>query len=148
MDCSLRVEMTYRQKQQHCIIEAQVRQRKKLAREVNVMQLDHKAFRVIACGMGWLLLLLCFAGITIAQQQGVTPPVLRVGVMEIPPVYMKTSDNQWEGFSVELWKAVAQNMKVQFEFREFPNAQLLLNALEKREIDVIPSWWSRSALNH
>lgn len=52
---------------------------------------------------------------------------------------MKTQDNQWEGFSIELWKAVAQNMKVQFEFREFPKLQLLVNALEKGEIDVIPS---------
>ena len=52
---------------------------------------------------------------------------------------MKTSDNQWEGFSIELWKAVAQNMRVQFELREFPNGQLLVNALEKGEIDIIPS---------
>ncbi len=30
-------------------------------------------------------------------------------------------------------------MGVQFEFREFPNVQLVLNALERGEIDVIPS---------
>ena len=131
--------MTYPEKQQYCIIDAQVGHLKKLNREVRAMQLEHKALRVKACGMIWLLLLLCFPGITLAQEQSVTPPVLRIGVMEIPPVCMKTSDNQWEGFSVELWKAVAQIMRVQFEFREFPNAQLLLNALEKREIDVIPS---------
>jgi polar amino acid transport system substrate-binding protein len=102
------------------------------------MQLNHKALRA-AWGMIWLPLLLCFHGITAAQDQGVTPPVLRVGVVVIPPLCMKTSDNQWEGFSVELWKAVAQNMRVQFEFREFPNVQDLLNALKRDEIDVIPS---------
>ena len=103
------------------------------------MQLEDKALRVIACGMIWLLFLLCLPGITVAQDQSVTPPVLRIGVTVLPPLCMKTPDNQWEGFSVELWKAVAQNMRVQSEFREFPNLQLLLNALEKGEIDVIPS---------
>ena len=59
--------------------------------------------------------------------------------MVVPPLYMKTSDNQWEGFSIELWKAVAQNMRVQFEFREFPNVHGVVNALERGEIDIIPS---------
>ena len=59
--------------------------------------------------------------------------------MVVPPLLMKTSEGQWEGFSVELWKAIAQDMGVQFEFREFPNVQLVLNALERGEIDVIPS---------
>jgi len=52
---------------------------------------------------------------------------------------MKTPDNQWEGFSVDLVKAVAQDMGVQVEFREFSEVQLLVNALERGEIDVIPS---------
>jgi len=103
------------------------------------MQFEDKALRGIAWGIIWLLLLLFFPGIPAAQDQRVPPPVLRIGVMVVPPLCMKTPDNQWEGFSIELWKAVAQNMRVQFEFREFPNPQLLLNALEKGEIDVIPS---------
>jgi polar amino acid transport system substrate-binding protein len=106
---------------------------------MDVMQLKPKALRVIACGMIWLLLLFCFPGITVAQDQSVTPPMLRIGVMVFPPISMKTSNNQWEGFGIELWKAVAQDMRVQFEFREFPNVQLLLKALENREIDAIPS---------
>ena len=59
--------------------------------------------------------------------------------MVSPPVFMKTADNQWEGFSVELWQAVAQDMGVSFEFREFGGIESLLDALEKKEIDVIPA---------
>ena len=103
------------------------------------MQLKHNTLRVTACGMIWLLLLLCSPGMTAAQDQSVTPPVLRIGVMVVPPLLMKTSEGQWEGFSAELWKAIAEDMGVQFEFREFPNVQLVLNAIERGEIDVIPS---------
>ena len=106
---------------------------------MKVKQLKDKALRVLACGIIWLLVYLCFPGITVAQGQSVTPSLLRIGVTVVPPLCMKTSDNQWEGFSIELWKAIAQYMGVQFEFRDFPNVQLLLNALEKGEIDVIPS---------
>ncbi|MEX1329632.1 MAG: transporter substrate-binding domain-containing protein [Desulfobacterales bacterium] len=56
-----------------------------------------------------------------------------------PPAYIKTDDNRWVGFSAELWQAVAQQLGVQFEFREFSTLEHMLDALEKREIDVIPS---------
>jgi len=52
---------------------------------------------------------------------------------------MKTADNRWEGFAVELWQAVAQQIGVPFQFQEFSTLEHLINALEKQEIDVIPS---------
>jgi ABC-type amino acid transport substrate-binding protein len=52
---------------------------------------------------------------------------------------MKTADGRWEGFSVELWQAVAQHMGAPYEFREFSNLEGLMAALESKEIDVFPS---------
>jgi ABC-type amino acid transport substrate-binding protein len=52
---------------------------------------------------------------------------------------MKTVDGRWEGFSVELWQAVAKYLNVPFEFREFSSLENLINALEQQEIDAFPS---------
>lgn len=92
----------------------------------------------LVCGM--LLLLICLqAPQRIFAQDKSTPQVLITGVWVAPPLCMKTEGNQWEGFSVEIWKAVAKNMGAMVEFREFADIQSLLAAFEKKEIDVIPS---------
>jgi polar amino acid transport system substrate-binding protein len=62
-----------------------------------------------------------------------------VGVVEAPPIFMKTADGQWEGLGVDIWKTVAQEMGVLFEFREYERYGLLLAAIEHGEIDVISS---------
>jgi ABC-type amino acid transport substrate-binding protein len=73
------------------------------------------------------------------QSENPSKPVLKVGVMAAPPLYIKAADGRWEGFSVELWQAVAQLLGMPFEFREFDSLELLLSALENSEIDVFPS---------
>jgi len=103
------------------------------------MQSNHETLRVIGSGMICLLLLLCLSGVARSQNQSAVPPPIRVGVVPVPPLYEKRADNQWKGFGVELWEAVAQILKIPFEFREFPTLPLLLSALGRGEIDVIPS---------
>ena len=103
------------------------------------MQSNHKAFPVIACGMILLGGLLFCSKSAFSQDASAPPRSLIVGVMVAPPLYMKTADNRWEGFAVELWQAVAQQIGIPFQFREFSTLEHLINALEKREIDVIPS---------
>ena len=105
----------------------------------NRIQSNHKAIYGVACGMIWLWVLLFFPESAFSQVERAPSRALQVGVIVAPPAYIKTADNQWEGFSVELWQAVAQRMGVQFEFREFSSLEHMLDALEKREIDVIPS---------
>jgi ABC-type amino acid transport substrate-binding protein len=102
-------------------------------------QSNHQSLRAIGFAVIGLLFQLLSPAAPFAQMQTAAPPVLRTGVIVIPPLCMKTADNQWEGFSVELWKAVANEMRVAFEFQEFANPQLMLDALERREIDAIPS---------
>ncbi len=89
--------------------------------------------------MIWLWLLLFLPENALAQDGSAIPPKLLVGVMEAPPLCMKTVGNRWEGFSVELWQAVAQRINMPYEFREFSSLEVLIDALEKRDIDVIPS---------
>ena len=93
----------------------------------------------MACGMIGLWIYLICPATSFSQNQPATPRVLLVGTIIAPPLYMKTAGNRWEGFAVELWQAVAQGMGTPFEFREFSTLEQLLDALEKREIDVIPS---------
>ena len=106
---------------------------------MNIMHPSHKAIHVIVCAMIGLWVWLFCPTTSFSQNESTTPRVLLVGTIEAPPLSMKTADNQWEGISIELWKAVAQHMGVPFEFREFITIEHLLDALEKREIDVIPS---------
>ena len=103
------------------------------------MQSTHKAFYVMTCGMIGLWISLLCPATSFSQNEGATPRVLLVGTIVAPPLYMKTADNRWEGIAVELWQAVAEHMGTPFEFREFSTLEQLLDALEKREIDVIPS---------
>ena len=48
---------------------------------------------------------------------------------------MKTAGDQWEGLGIDIWKAVAQDMDILFEFREYKNYGLLLEAIEHGKID-------------
>lgn len=82
---------------------------------------------------------LFFPETSFSQNESATPRMLLVGAIVAPPLYMKMADGRWEGFNVELWRAVAQQLNVPFEFREFSSLDQLLDALEKREIDIIPS---------
>ena len=96
-------------------------------------------FRCIAYGMIGLWMGLFFPAASFSLNQDPSPPVLRVGLIAAPPLSMKAADGQWEGFAVGLWQAVAERLETPYEFREFDTLEGLLDALEKREIDVIPS---------
>jgi polar amino acid transport system substrate-binding protein len=80
-----------------------------------------------------------FPRTAVPQGSGSGVRTLRVGLIEAPPLYHKIAQNRWEGFGVELWQAVAKDLETPFEFREFSSFDGLLEAFEKREIDVIPA---------
>ena len=56
--------------------------------------------------------------------------------MYIPPRY-KRADGSWTGISIELWRRIAEDLGLEYEFREL---ELELNEffvqLESREIDA------------
>jgi ABC-type amino acid transport substrate-binding protein len=71
-----------------------------------------KALHGIVSGMIALWAFLLFPATSISQNEGRTARVLQVGVIAASPLYIKTPDGRWEGFSVELWQAVAQHLNV------------------------------------
>ena len=100
---------------------------------------NRKAVRAVVCGMMGLWLLLFLPVHAFCQADSPVPRKVLVGTAEAPPVYMKTADGRWEGFGIELWQAVGQRMGVAYQFQEYGSFGALLDALEKGEIDVIPS---------
>jgi polar amino acid transport system substrate-binding protein len=100
---------------------------------------NHKAIWPIHCGMLLLLLVVFIPASASSQEESAAEHKLLVGVFAAPPVYMKTADNRWVGFGVEIWQAVARDMGLAFEFREFNTLNSMLTALEKKEIDAIPA---------
>ena len=79
------------------------------------MQSNHKAIYLIACGVMSLCVLLFFPETSFSQGGRGNPRVLLVGVIEAPPLYMKTANGRWEGISIELWQTVAQHIGASFE---------------------------------
>jgi len=103
------------------------------------MHSNLRALHGVICGMIGLLVFLSYPPNSLSQNKTTSLRVLKVGVVAASPLYIKKADGRWEGFSVELWQAVAQNLNIPFEFREFSSLETLLDALEKQEIDVFPS---------
>jgi polar amino acid transport system substrate-binding protein len=60
---------------------------------------------------------------------------LIVGVLHDPPYIIKEKDGQWNGVNVDIWRTVAQDLKLDYEFREM-TFSALLDALEKKTIDI------------
>jgi polar amino acid transport system substrate-binding protein len=60
-----------------------------------------------------------------------------VGTLRVPPFVLRSDDGQWSGLSVDLWKQIAAELKIDFEFREYDyDVAGLLDALERRQIDA------------
>jgi ABC-type amino acid transport substrate-binding protein len=106
---------------------------------MNQILSNHKTIFAASCSMIWLCLLLFLPENAFSREESAAPRKILVGTTVAPPLYMKTAEGQWEGFSIDIWQAVAQNMGVLFEFREYDSLGPLLAALENGEIDVIPS---------
>lgn len=62
---------------------------------------------------------------------------LVIGTMRVPPFVLRGDDGQWSGLSIELWKAIAAEMRTEFEFREFDyDAPGLIAAVERGQVDA------------
>jgi polar amino acid transport system substrate-binding protein len=60
-----------------------------------------------------------------------------VGTMRVPPFVLRSDDGQWSGLSIDLWKRIADELKVPFAFREFDyDLAGLLDAVEHGRVDA------------
>ncbi len=92
-------------------------------------------------GIIWLTTLSILSVIPAASQAQDFPQVpdkLLVGVTNFPPYAMKGEDGKWEGFSIELWKAVAKELTVEFELKEFNRVKQVVEAIQTGKLDVTP----------
>jgi polar amino acid transport system substrate-binding protein len=77
-----------------------------------------------------------------AQPAGIADagfPVLRelvIGTKQAPPFAMKSSDGQWYGISIDLWRHIAEQNKLQFRFSEEETVQGLLDGVAGGKFDV------------
>ena len=103
---------------------------------MNMVSQNHKMVIAIIAGFVTLLIVTLFSVKALAQDDKAVPDKLLVGVVDAPPFYMKTPDGRWEGLSIELWQAVAQELGVEFELREYSFEQLR-DAVIRGKVDVI-----------
>ena len=105
---------------------------------MNMVSQNHKMVIVRVLGIVTLLIVTLLSVNALAQEDSGASGKLLVAVVDAPPFYMKTTDGNWEGLSIELWQAVAQELGVEFELREYSFEQMR-DAVTKGEVDVIPA---------
>jgi len=86
----------------------------------------------------WLITALLTSASVAAPQVGAPPPgsqVLVVGVTDDPPYLLKGKDGNWTGINVDIWKAVASELRVDYVFKEMTFDELL-NAMKAGSVDM------------
>jgi len=77
--------------------------------------------------------------LAMAQGKSAFPDKLVVGTMNIPPLLIKAGDGHWEGLGIELWQAVARELGVKYELREYTSIESIWEDVQAGKIDIIPA---------
>jgi ABC-type amino acid transport substrate-binding protein len=72
---------------------------------------------------------------TAAAQEAVDELALRVGTTVAPPFAMRDDGGEWYGIAIDLWRALADEMRLEFELVERPFDSLLAE-VESGELDL------------
>jgi len=65
----------------------------------------------------------------------VSDQTLQVATRVLPPFVIEENGELF-GFSIELWRSIAEQLDVKFEFKKYPNIKQLLEAVEKHQVDL------------
>ena len=106
--------------------------------KVNIVLQNHKMVIAKIAAIVTLLIVTLFSVKALAQDDNSAPDKLLVATVDAPPFYIKTPDGRWEGLSIELWQAVAQELGVKYELREYTFEQAR-DAVIRDKVDVIPA---------
>jgi polar amino acid transport system substrate-binding protein len=83
-----------------------------------------------------LLSFLCVGTVTQAQEtQEEKPEKLRVVTKPFEP-FVIPKGNELEGFSIDLWKAIAKEMKREYEFSQVETITELLDLVKEKRVDI------------
>ena len=61
---------------------------------------------------------------------------LVVGTKEAPPFAMKSSDENWSGISIDLWRRIAEENRLSYRFAEEPTVQKLIDGVAAGKFDI------------
>ena len=90
--------------------------------------------------MIWALCIPLGPGQEAYGQSGAEVPLIKkklmVGTKEAPPFSMKDNDGKWTGISIDLWRQIAAELNLTYEFLELKQINLL-EGLTKGSIDVV-----------
>jgi polar amino acid transport system substrate-binding protein len=71
-----------------------------------------------------------------AQDEAPNARELVVGTKEAPPFAIKSEKGEWSGISIELWRKIADQIKLKYRFAEADSITSLLEGLENGHFDV------------
>jgi polar amino acid transport system substrate-binding protein len=61
---------------------------------------------------------------------------LVIGTKQTPPFAMKTSDGNWTGISIDLWRHIAEPLQLRYRFAEADDVQALIDGVAAGKFDV------------
>jgi len=76
-----------------------------------------------------LFVLFAWPVLAVAAQPAVAPALgheLVVGVRQAPPFAMRDADGVWTGISIDLWRQMAESVRIPFRFQEVNTEQLFV----------------------
>ena len=81
--------------------------------------------------------LTCVLGLqsTATLAQEAAPNILRIGTKEAVPFAIRDDDGSWSGISIELWRAIANELELRYEFLELSLNEILAG-VESGELDA------------
>ena len=86
--------------------------------------------------------LLTIASVLVSAQQVAAPEnqadarELVVGTKETPPFAIKDDQGNWSGISIELWRKIADTLKLRYRFVDVVSVSSLLENLESGDFDI------------
>jgi len=89
-----------------------------------------------------LFLVLVFASIlpfetySFNEKNNKTDTVLKIGTMHSPPFSIKGDDGRWTGISIELWREIAKDSKLIYQFEEH-TLQSLITGVTNKSLDAV-----------
>ena len=79
-----------------------------------------------------------------AAQSTHNPPEVRVGVVILHPMVI-LQNGSLTGFSIDLWNAIAERLKVKTIYKIFPNGNAVEDAIRSNDVDLTPAAFITSA---
>ena len=96
---------------------------------------------IITSNVVWIILfgILALTPSDIFADDNTKIPVrITVGVTDLPPFSMKTTDGRWFGLGIELWELIAEDIGIKFEIREYERIKQITEAIQNKKIHLTP----------